>query len=153
MAQSEAFSYIKEWAVIYVRHRDLATKKIAEIKDATFGFVIVNNDRTSINCVVQPSMGGFNSNSGEIQDNSLIVTLNNELNLQAVYKAWGKLSAKKDLVILFINPFSVPEQKWVLKPHLHDLVCDRKSLLQGMRTMAELVEPIDEEAIAARIKT
>ena len=111
MAQTKAFDYLKEWVVIYVRHRDLASKKIAETKDADFGIVVVNNDGTSINCIVQPSLAGFNPDAGEIQDNSLVVTLNNDLNLQAVYKMWDKLAAKKALVIIFINLFSAPEQK------------------------------------------
>ena len=153
MALTEALNYLKEWAAIYVRHRDSATKKIAEIKNAGFGFAIVNNDGTPTNCIVQPSLEGFNPDAEEIQDNALIVTLNNDKNIQAVYKVWGKLAAKKALMILFVNPFSGIEEKWVLKPHLHNLVCDRNSLLQGLRSMAELVEPIDEETMAAHIKT
>ena len=105
MAQTGAFDYLKEWAAIYIRHRDSASKKIAETKDANFGIVVVNNDNSSINCIVQPSLAGFNPDAGEIQDNSLVVTLNNDFNLQAVYKMWEKLAAKKALVIIFINPF------------------------------------------------
>ena len=102
MTQTEALNYLKEWAAIYVRHRDLATKKITEIKNAGFGFVIVNNDGTPTNCIVQPSLEGFNPDAGEIQDNSLIVTLNNDNNIQAVYNnripliydEWGSVCSK-----------------------------------------------------------
>ena len=54
MVQTEAFNYLKEWVAIYVRQRDLSTKKIAETKDTNFGFVAVKNDGSSINCIVQP---------------------------------------------------------------------------------------------------
>ena len=147
MTLAEAFDYLKEWAIRYVKHRDLAVKKIAEIRSASFGFLIVNNDGTSTNCLVQPSLAAFNPAAAEIETRAMLITLNNDWNIQAVYNVWDRLAAKKDLLIVFVNPFSATEEKWVLKPYLHNKVCDRRSLLLGLRAMAELVEPANEETM------
>ena len=81
-----------------------------------------------------------------------MITLSNDVNIQAVYNVWDRLAANMDLVIIFVNPFSATEEKWVLKPYLHNKVCDRSSLLQGLRAMAELVEPANEETMMLKIK-
>lgn len=83
---------------------------------------------------------------------ALIVTLSNEENIESVYRMWDALAADENLIVIFANPFSALEEKWLLKPCLHDRVCDRSSLLQGLKAMAELVEPIDAETFAIRIK-
>ena len=152
MTLAEAFDYLKEWAIRYVKHRDIAVKNIAEIRSASFGFLIVNNDGTSTNCLVQPSLTAFNPAAAEIETRAMIITLSNDGNIQAVYNVWDRLAAKKDLLMVFVNPFSATEEKWVLKPYLHNKVCDRSSLLQGLRAMAELVEPANEETMVLKIK-
>ncbi len=152
MTQGPVFDCLKEWATRYVRHRDIAANKIAEIRTASFGILVVNKDTTSISCVVQPSLESFNADDGAIQGKAIIVTLNNEDNIRAVYKMWDKLAAKKELLMLFVNPFSGLEEKWLLKPYIHGLVCDKSSLLQGLRTMAELVEPTNEGAMLLKMK-
>lgn len=145
MAAIEAFEGLKQWALLYVKHRDITVKKIAGIRDADYGFVIANNDGTATSCVVQPSFKAISTYAGK---SVLIVTLSNGDNIKAVYGMWDALAANPGLLIVFTNPFSAHEEKWVLKPHLHNKVCDRASLLQGLKAMAELVEPIDEEAFA-----
>ncbi len=149
MAAVEAFEGLKQWALLYVKHRDIPVKKITNIKDADYGFVIANNDGTATSCVIQPS---FKAVSSQFAKSVMIVTLSNEDNIKAVYGVWDALAANPVLLIVFANPFSAQEEKWVLKPFLHNKVCDRASLLQGLKAMAELVEPIDEEAFSARLR-
>lgn len=71
-----------------------------------------------------------------------------EENILAVYKAWEPLSKNSSLLVVFANPFSATEDKWILKPFLHNKVCDLNSLLQGLKAMSELVEPVSEGALA-----
>lgn len=156
MAAVGAFEGLKQWALLYVRHRDIPVKKIADIKDADYGFVIANNDGTAASCVVQPSLKGVSSQfvsatAAAGRKNTLIITLSNEENIKAVYSMWDALAANPSLLIVFANPFSTQEEKWVLKPFLHNRVCDRASLLQGLKAMAELVDPIGEETFAIKL--
>ncbi len=123
MMPVEAFGGLKNWALRYVRHRDLPLKKIAEIKETDFGFVMANNDGTSTICLIKPDLKELNgelvSGSAAVEGKSaLIVALSNKENIQAVYSMWEALAASHNLVIVFVNPFSVSEEKWVLKPLL-----------------------------------
>ena len=156
MLPVEAFDGLKQWALRYVRHRDIPVKKIAEIKDAEYGFVVANIDGTSTSCIVQVvfkdlNTGSVSASAAAAGKNILVITLSNEENVQAVYRMWDKIATSHNLLIIFVNPLSASEEKWVLKPHLHNKVCDRSSLLQGLKAMAELVEPIDAETFAIKI--
>ncbi|MEK6854374.1 MAG: hypothetical protein AABX60_03490 [Nanoarchaeota archaeon] len=153
MADSASFDFTKEWAVRYVRHRDIAAKKISEIKDTDYGFQIINKDGTLLECVVQLTIKGISQQFIAATKNVLVITLSNDENIQAVYKMWDALAANRALLIVFVNHFSALEDKWVLKPYLHNKVCDRNSLLQGLRAMSELVEPIDEETLTLKVRS
>ena len=155
MAAVGAFDALKQWALLYVKHRDITAKKIAGIKDTGYGFLIANNDGTTTSCIVAVSFKGVGTEfiSAAAADKSiLVVTLSNEENIQSVYRMWDTLAASQNLLIIFANPFSSLEDKWMLMPHLHNRVCDRSSLLQGLKAMAELVEPITEEAMALKTR-
>lgn len=151
MAHVGAFEGLKQWALLYVRHRDIPVRKISEVRDADYGFIIANSDGTLTSCVIQPLFKGIGNefiSAAAAGKSILIVTLSNEENIKAVYSMWDALAASQCLLIIFVNPFSAQEEKWVLKPFLHDRVCDRSSLLQGLKAMAELVEPVDAETMA-----
>ncbi len=157
MTSVEAFDGLKQWALRYVRHRDINVKKIVDIKDTDYGFLVVNNNGTSASCVIWVSLGDINKDviqatAAADKKSVLIVTLSNEDNIRAVYGMWDTLAANQGLLIIFVNPFSSQEEKWVLKPFLHNKVCDRASLLQGLKAMAELVEPIDAETMAIKVR-
>lgn len=152
MADSVCFDFLKQWAVRYVRHRDIAAKKISEIKDSNYGFQIVNKNGTLIDCVVQLTLKGISPEFTAAARNMLIITLSNEENMRQVHAAWDKLAINSSLLIVFVNPFSAMEERWVLKPYLHNKVCDEASLLQGLKAMAELVEPIDEETLTLKVR-
>ncbi len=157
MTLVEAFDSLKQWALLYVKHRDINVKKIVDIKDTDYGFLVANNDGTSTSCIIQVllkdlSSGFVSAKAAAEGKNTLVVTLSNEDNIRAVYGMWDTLAANQGLLIIFVNPFSSQEEKWVLKPFLHNKVCDRASLLQGLKAMAELVEPIDAETMAIKVR-
>ena len=155
MAPVGAFNALKQWALLYVKHRDITLKKIAGIKDTDYGFLMANNDGTTTNCIIVVSFNGIGNEfiSAAAADKSiLIITLSNEENIQVVFRMWDKLAANQNLLIIFANPFSALEEKWTLRPYIHNRVCDRSSLLQGLKAMAELVEPIDAETLAIKVK-
>ncbi|MBI2143648.1 hypothetical protein HYU17_00660 [Candidatus Woesearchaeota archaeon] len=145
-----AFNYLKEWATTYSRHRDIPLKKIRDIKDTQNGFQIINKDGTSADCVILPSLKNA-LHPAETRGQRVIVTLSNIENIKEVCKAWDAMAADRTLLIIFANPLSEAEDRWVLKPHLHNKVCDTASLTQGLKAMSEFVEPIDEETLTLRI--
>ena len=152
MVDPASFEFIKEWTVRYVRHRDIAARKISGIRGTEYGFQVINKDGTLIECVVQLALKKISGQFIAATKNALVITLSNSENVQAVNRMWDALAANSGLLVVFANPFSALEDKWVLKPHLHNKVCDRNSLLQGLRAMSELVEPIDEETLTMKLR-
>ena len=154
MTPVEAFECLKEWALTYIKHRDMAIRKIAEIKGSDSGFVVVNNDGATADCIVKPSLKSFGLAAAAAKQKGpvIVFTLSNEENILAVYNSWPSLSSNSGLIVVFGNPFSAMEDKWFLKPFLHNKVCDRNSLLRGLKAMSELVEPVSEETLAAKSK-
>ncbi|MBS3105570.1 hypothetical protein J4234_04895 [Candidatus Woesearchaeota archaeon] len=43
------------------------------------------------------------------------------------------------------------DKKWIVFPHTHHKVCDESSLKNGLRAMFEVVEPIEEQQLVAKI--
>ncbi|HIG98773.1 TPA: hypothetical protein HA231_05110 [Candidatus Woesearchaeota archaeon] len=150
MPLREAFEAVREWASIYVLHRDIAYGRIADVQKTPDGFRVANKDGTATLCVVKPDLRGMDAGKlAQANENSTILfTLSNGSNITEVCNRWNVLSGIKGLLVVFTNPISTTDDKWLLKPHLHDKVCDRASLLRGLNAMAELVEPITEDALA-----
>ncbi len=152
MAKGEVFNCLLEWAERYARYRDIS-RKIIEIKGADFGFEALNNDGTFSLWVISPSLKQFKEELVAGKKAIFVVSLSNNENIRYLEKEWDSFAANQGMVLIFVNPFSAAEEKWLVKPSLHNRVSEKASLLQGLRAMAELVEPIDEAALAARLRT
>jgi len=81
-----------------------------------------------------------------------MVTFNTKENFNVVIDNWKKLINFKHLSIYFVNPFSQLDKKWIIYPYTHSKICDEGSLKLGLKTMFEMVEPIDEEKVKTLIK-
>lgn len=92
--------------------------------------------------------------SSEIKNEDYIgfITLNNMANIKFVVSNWDKLIKFKFLSIYFINPFSTSDKVWIIRPYIHDRICDKASLELGLRSMAEMVNTINVEEISKKIK-
>ena len=129
---------------MYLKHRDVFARRIASMKDEPFGIRVVNNDGSVTCCVVSPAVAAIGADLlvADAKKSVVIVTLSNEDNFKATQARWRELCVSPHVLMVFVNPKSFGDDKWILKPHLHDKVCDRSSLIRGLRGMAELVEPV-----------
>ena len=66
-------------------------------------------------------------------------------------KSWKRLIDFKFLNIIFVNPFSGFDKKWIVFPYTHHRVCDESSLELGLKSMFDMVEPIEEKELIAKI--
>jgi hypothetical protein len=143
-----AFECLKDWAQLYVKHRDIAYRKIACLRDSAKGFIVENSDGSFVECFVLPSLTLDLKDIVNSDGKSCILfTLSNKKNIQLVSKSWDGLARNRNLVVVFASPFSTMEDKWVIRPYLHNLMCDRSSLLQGLNSLSEFIEPVDEESL------
>jgi hypothetical protein len=132
---------LKEWCINYVRSRDAHAMKIRDI-EIKGNILIIKEGKSKSYYIIALDLKSITP-----RENTTIVTLNNTKNIEIITKKWDDLSRIRRLKIILANPLSEQEQSWSIKPHIHEKVCDRKSLKRGLKSMAELVAPITEEEL------
>jgi hypothetical protein len=144
------FSYLKEWLAPYLKSRDAMQKQIVEIADADYGFLVRYVSRQGF-FLIEPKPGDISgavsrlpvSGSAEVT----AVFFNTKENFKAVVDSWKSLAAIRNLKLIFVNPESEEETKWVVAPYVHSLVCDEHSVARGLKSMFSMVEPLTEPKI------
>ncbi|MFH1133976.1 MAG: hypothetical protein V1735_05785 [Nanoarchaeota archaeon] len=140
-------AFLRGWYVRYLRHKDMALRKIDSITETPNGARVVMKDRT-IEVIVSLQLADAVPLLKDCWQT--IVTLHNEDNRKALVERWPDFVAHSKLTIFFLNPFSTQESRWMVMPYTHDKVCDHGSLELGFTAMGELVEPITAEEFAKR---
>lgn len=145
---------LADWTINFVKNKDIVSKKIEKIENGKDGFDIYvkYRDREQY-FIIAPSISDIDSITQRISDNSYfsIVALNSKENLDKIIKSWKKLVNFKFLSLIFVNPFSELDKKWIIFPYTHHKVCDESSLENGLKSMFEMVEPIEESQLIAKI--
>ncbi len=148
-------SYLLDWTINLVKNQDILTKKINGIKrnENDFDFSVKYKDENETFFIVKPSIEGIDKVLEKINEDLhfRIITLNNKDNLDIMINNYKKLIEYKFLSIYFINPFSQLDKKWVICPYTHHKICDESSLQLGFKSMFEMVEPINEEQLKAKL--
>lgn len=152
--EDKSGSFLVEWTVNFIKNKDIISKKIQNIENGRNGFDlhVKYMDREQY-FIIAPSISDIDSIMQKI-DNSAhytIVTLNSKENFHVMLKNWPKLVNFKFLSIIFVNPFSELDKKWVIFPYTHHMVCDESSLENGLKSMFDMVEPIEEKQLLVKI--
>ena len=152
--ESKAHSFLVEWTISFLKNKDIITKKIEKMVNGKDGFAIYvkYKDREQYT-IIAPQLKDIDSIIKKISNNSYfsIVTLNSKENFNAVVGSWNRLVGFKFLNIIFVNPFSESDKKWIIFPHTHHKICDEGSLETGLKSMFAMVEPIEENQLLAKI--
>ncbi|RMF06147.1 hypothetical protein D6764_02990 [Candidatus Woesearchaeota archaeon] len=132
---------LKDWAVNYVKHKDIIRRQIVdiEIRDDR---LVVKEKNGSYEVLIRPVLDGF-ANEVPESGKCLVVTLNSEKNMKALVVAWDAVKRIPGLTIIFVNPASDVPQYWALVPKTHAIVADESSLLQGFKSLSESVALVD----------
>ncbi|MBS3114125.1 hypothetical protein J4448_03415 [Candidatus Woesearchaeota archaeon] len=150
----KSHSFLVDWSINFVKNKDIISKKIEKIENGkdNFDLYIKYKDREQYFIIV-PNIADIDSIIQRINNNYYfsIVTLNSKENFNIIIKNWNRLISFKFLNIIFVNPFSEMDKKWIIFPHTHHKICDESSLQTGLRAMFEMVEPIEEQQLIARI--
>ena len=120
---------------------------------ATIISLAVFNPKVALAALLMTTFGDMDSIIQKINVNIYfsIVTLNSKENFGAMLKNWNKLIDFKFLNIIFINPFSETDKKWIVFPCTHNKICDESSLESGLKSIFETVEIIDEQELADKL--
>ncbi|MBI2660544.1 hypothetical protein HYX07_05260 [Candidatus Woesearchaeota archaeon] len=152
--ETKSVSFLSEWTVNFIKNKDIIAKKIESIENGKNGFdlYVKYRDREQY-FIIAPIISNIDSIIQKIDNNAhyTIVMLNSRENFNAIVKDWHKLVSFKFLSIIFVNPFSELDKKWMVFPYTHHKVCDESSLEKGLRSMFEMVEPIEEGQLLVKI--
>ena len=135
------FQMLKEWAINYARHRHIV-KGYEKSEDTEKGIIIHSNGKKE-EYTAEPVLRVPENTGGEI----FIVTLNTKQNLDFLIKSWKSFSSNEKLTLIFANPSSELETKWIVKPYIHNRICDEGSLASGLKSMFDNVGPVNEKEL------
>lgn len=133
--------YLLDWTEQYIRHKDLIARKLKSLKREN-GRIVAEFKDSKRSFVCLPVLNNFLEESSE---GLTIVTFNTQYNLSTLVSMWDKVSSYQNLCIIFINPLSTTEKRWMIFPHTHDKICDEESLESGLRSLFEGVDEITED--------
>lgn len=136
---------LKEWAIAFLKNKDLIFKKIKEIEDheGAPGFTVHYKDRTQkAFCVAHLDEGALK----KIKDEQIgLFVFHTKSSFKFMMDNWKEFTKFPHLTIYFVNPYLHVENKWILQPHNHDKIADSASFKTGMNSMFAMVEPVREE--------
>ena len=148
--------FLVDWTIKFIKNKDIITKKIEHIENGKDGFdlYVKYKDREQY-FIIAPNITDIDSIIQRVNNSShfSIVALNSKENFEIILKNWNRLLSFKFLSIIFTNPFSELDKKWIVFPHTHHKICDESSLEHGLKSMFGMVEPIEERQLVAKITT
>ena len=154
--ENKLHSFLVDWAINFVKNKDIVARKIEKIENEKNGFdlYVKYKDREQY-FIIAASIDDIDSIIRKLNNDYYfsIVTLNSKENFEILLKNWNRLIDFKFLSIIFVNPFSELDKKWIVFPYTHQKICDESSLKTGLKSMFEMVEPIEEGQLAAKISS
>lgn len=151
----EAYSYLVDWTIDYLKNKDAFLKQIELIEKNKDGFdIYVKFKEKEQFFIVKPVIEDIDKLLSRFDENRNfgLVVFNTKNNFNLLIKDWGKFVKFKKLCIYFVNPFSQLDKRWVIFPYTHNNICEKGALEKGLRAMFEMVDPLTEEAIKDRFK-
>lgn len=119
---------LREWTVLYVKHKDVHTRKLQGYDEVdgklVFRFKDHHMHAYAMELLEVPPVDG----------KTLLVTLQKKENVEYLIKHWKEFSKHAGLTIVFVNP--TRNEKWFIVPHTHTQISDPNIEL-GIRSLAE----------------
>lgn len=141
-------SYMTEWVIHYVKNKDILDKNILSIDKTPDGLCIKFKKGEQFYLIL-PTITNIDAIVQKIKErkNLTLVVLNSRDNFQLIAQYWKRFIDYEQFNILFINPFSKLDKRWIINPYIHNKICDSTSLVAGLRSIFSTVEPITEEQL------
>ncbi len=134
---------LKEWALNYIKNRDLLVKQIEKIEENKDGWDIVVTARSGLKFyLIVPKMENFEKILERVNNHHLtVVAFNTKENLDIMIENWSKVKDHEHLAIMFVNPNSELDKKWLVFPYTHHKITEKASLKKGLKTLFNTVDP------------
>jgi len=143
-----------KWAVNYEKHKDIIRKEIKSIDKDREGYALIIEYKNKVkHFLVMPKFDDIESlriklNKGE---NITLITVNSLSNIEFLIDKWKLLIDFPGFIIIFINPFSLVDDKWMIMPYAHNRITDQSALKKGLKSMFAAVDSITEEKFLEKV--
>ncbi len=139
----KAVSFLKAWAIEFVRNKDLVFNKIEKVdeEEGKPQFTVHYKDKTQ-HCFIVSHLSEIKYNS---KDHVGIFTFHTDNNFKTILDRWNEFSSHPQLTIYSVNPFIHVENKWILQPYHHAKIADKESFKTGMKSMFSAVTEVREQ--------
>ncbi len=137
-------SELREWTVIFLRTRDILPKKIEKITEDDDRVTVLYKDGRKEVYLIKGLELSTKDIAVDSADSIVLVCYNTVSNLDFVVREWNILVEMQKLRIVFVNPSSRHQRRWMLTPYIHNKIADTANLKNGLMAIFETVEPVIE---------
>ncbi|MBN2421759.1 hypothetical protein JXB41_00910 [Candidatus Woesearchaeota archaeon] len=127
-----------EWAVLYIKNKDLLSKKLVNLEVREKSVVCEFKDY-KMSCFVEQDLADINLDKIR-KGNIIVVCLNKKANVKFLAENWSKFILNPLFKIIFSNP--VINDKWIICPYTHDKITEEAALKPGLISLFGSVEPV-----------
>lgn len=135
---------LTNWTESYLKNKDLLAKSISSIQHDKDGWTleVIKKEGVQLFLII-PHLESAEQITEHMREdtNACLVVLNTQANLDIVVKQWSKFVKFPKLCIIFANPKSSTEKRWVVSPYTHDKITERKHVKKGLEALFWTVEP------------
>ena len=144
--------YMIKWTINYVKNKDLLAKEIVSLEKHNEELYVKFKNKEQF-FLMLPTINDVDEIVHKIREkqNLTIIVLNSGENFDIIVKNWKRFIDFQKFTIIFINPFSNLDKKWILSPYIHNKICDNTSLITGLKSIFNTVDSINEDQIKALI--
>jgi len=139
----KADDMLKEWLIGYIKNRDILLRQVESIdeKHEEWDLVVKTKNGLEKYYIVKGEIENFEEIEKKLKDETItLVVFNTKNNFDVVMENWKKLIDLPKFSILFVNPESELEKKWLIFPHTHHKITEKSSLVKGLKTLFQTVE-------------
>lgn len=149
----EVHRFLADWVKVYVKSKDAVDNSIESVTEGKESDLIVKYKDREEFYIILPFIKDDSVLNKLTNDKIIIlVVFNSKENFEFIAENWKRFIDLPDFRIMFVNPFSEMDEKWVIKPYMHHKICDEDSLKLGLKSMFNMVTPVNEEVVKEKIQ-
>ena len=143
---------LTEWTLHYIKNKDILLKNIEKIEEKKDRIYVTYRNKKSF-FYICPQLNNLKEVLDELtkeikEYQPVLVMLNSKNNFDVLIKNWNIfVDFHPMFLVIFSNPDSKLDTKWIIFPGTHNMIADSKSLKNGLKSMFETVEEVPESKI------
>lgn len=154
-------NFLFDWTFHYIKNKDIILRKIKDIQEyVNHDYIFVEYKDKRVVYLVVPFVEDFGKVWGLLQEfkkstnssDSCLVVFNNKDNLDKVAENWKTVDKYPKFQLIFANPFSLQDKRWIIVPYTHSRIIEPSALKQGLKAMFETVDPISKKTVEKMLK-